>query len=189
MVHGNLVCGEVCPVAQYFHLHHSGWFVERCAMWLSTSFSTTQGLYPVVLVWKDGICEKLMWAESLCTTHLNILGESDVRRLTGVLTHLNGLEEFDASRLTYELTHFTVLEESDGSKFTGVVVTSSFLKSDVGSLARVLLTSEFDACRLARVLLTSEFDACRLANVLLTSKLLKSLMCADSLKCYLPQHS
>ena len=98
-----------------------------------------------------------------------------MRRLTGVLTHLNGLEEFDASRLTYELTHFTVLEESDGSEFTGVVVTSLFLKSDVGSLARVLLTSEFDASRLA--------------NVLLTSKLLKSLMCADSLKCYLPQHS
>ena len=68
-----VVCGEVCPVAQYFLLHHSGWFVERCALWPNTSFSTTQGLYPVVQVWKDGICEKLMWAESLCTTHLNIL--------------------------------------------------------------------------------------------------------------------
>ena len=98
-----------------------------------------------------------------------------MRRLTAVLTHLNSLEEFDTSRLTYELTHFTVLEESDASKFTGVVLTSLFLKSDV--------------CSLARVLLTSESDACRLANVLLTSKLLKSLMCADSFKCYLPQHS
>ena len=34
---------EVCHVAQYFLLHHSGWFVERCALWPNTSFSTTQG--------------------------------------------------------------------------------------------------------------------------------------------------
>ena len=125
-------------------------------------------------------------------TYLNILKESDARKLTGVVTDFKVLEEFDACSTDSLVWYFT------STFFKSLVRADSLVYYSLQSSWRVWCTQrrltgvvlhrnileELDACRLAGVLLTSTFLKSfvhRLVRVLLTSTFLKSLMRADSL--------